>query len=207
MMHYSYIMEKLSINNVRRCLRVVGTFVCLPLFLPHLLMLFMMGGGKKLVFQDVARYKTKNSWPKWFSLCYVLYVDRWYRSVFVQRLGPVKGEIVKRLLPRDKTFFIPYHVKIGGGISGAHPFSTDLNAESIGENFSFKNSTTIGCKNHKRPIIGNNVEVGVNVVIIGNVNIGDNAIIGAGAVVVKDVPKNAVVAGNPAKVLYFRKDV
>lgn len=36
--------------------------------------------------------------------------------------------------------------------------------------------------------------------------IGDNAIIGAGSVVVKDVPANAIVAGNPARVIRFRDD-
>lgn len=43
--------------------------------------------------------------------------------------------------------------------------------------------------------------LGANVVIIGNVSIGDNVIIGAGSVVVKDIPSNSIVAGNPAKVL------
>lgn len=39
--------------------------------------------------------------------------------------------------------------------------------------------------------------------IIGNVNIGDNVIVGAGSVVVKDVPSNCVVAGNPAKIIKY----
>ena len=37
--------------------------------------------------------------------------------------------------------------------------------------------------------------------IFGNVHIGDNVIVGAGSVVVKDVPDNCVVAGNPAKII------
>ena len=49
--------------------------------------------------------------------------------------------------------------------------------------------------------IGNNVFIGVNSVILGNVTIGDNSIIGAGSVVTKDVPPSVVVAGNPARVL------
>ena len=43
--------------------------------------------------------------------------------------------------------------------------------------------------------------IGANAVVIGNVTIGDNVFIGAGAVVVKDVPSNCVVAGNPAKIV------
>jgi acetyltransferase-like isoleucine patch superfamily enzyme len=41
------------------------------------------------------------------------------------------------------------------------------------------------------------------VTVLAGVHIGDRAMIGAGSVVVKDVPKNAVVAGNPAKILRF----
>lgn len=53
-------------------------------------------------------------------------------------------------------------------------------------------------------VIGNYVDFGVNVICIGNITIGDNAIIAAGAVVVKDVPANAIVAGNPAKIIKYR---
>ena len=52
-------------------------------------------------------------------------------------------------------------------------------------------------------MIGNNVSLGCNVTIIGGVHIGNNVTIGAGAVVVKDVPDNAVVVGNPAKILKY----
>lgn len=53
-----------------------------------------------------------------------------------------------------------------------------------------------------RPIIGNNVTLGASVTIIGEIHIGDNVIIGAGSVVVKDVPNNVVIAGNPAKIIH-----
>ena len=52
--------------------------------------------------------------------------------------------------------------------------------------------------------IGNDVWIGYGVTIIGPVNIGDGAIIGAGAVVVRDVPAYAVAVGVPAKVIKFR---
>ena len=50
-------------------------------------------------------------------------------------------------------------------------------------------------------IIGNNVWIGGHCVIIGGVKIGDNSIIAAGSTVTKDVPKNSIFAGNPAKKL------
>lgn len=55
-----------------------------------------------------------------------------------------------------------------------------------------------------RPVIlGKNVWVGAHATILSGVSVGDNAIVAAGAVVTKDVPKNAVVAGVPAKVIKF----
>ena len=50
----------------------------------------------------------------------------------------------------------------------------------------------------RETIIGNNVRIGSNATILP-VNIGDNVIIGAGAVVTKDIPSNTIVKGNPAK--------
>jgi len=47
--------------------------------------------------------------------------------------------------------------------------------------------------------------IGSNATILCGIKIGKNALIGAGAVVVKDVPEDAVVAGNPAKVIKFLK--
>ena len=58
-----------------------------------------------------------------------------------------------------------------------------------------------GVEYGKPVTLGNNVWVGGRAVINPGVTIGDNAVIASGAVVVKDVPANAVVGGNPARVL------
>ena len=50
-------------------------------------------------------------------------------------------------------------------------------------------------------ILGNNVYLGVNTVVLRNVRIGDNSVIGAGSVVINDIPPNVVAVGNPARVV------
>lgn len=50
-------------------------------------------------------------------------------------------------------------------------------------------------------VIGNNVYLGNNVIILPGITIGSNVVIGAGAVVTKDIPDNSVAAGVPARVI------
>ena len=73
----------------------------------------------------------------------------------------------------------------------------------IGKNVSLRQNTTIGAKGfdsaEKSPIIEDEVTIGPNVCIIGSITIGRGATIGAGAVVVKDVPPNTVVVGKSCK--------
>lgn len=52
-----------------------------------------------------------------------------------------------------------------------------------------------------RIVVGDNVHIGWNAIIMPNVTIGNNCIIGAGSVVTKDIPDNSVAAGVPAKVI------
>lgn len=57
----------------------------------------------------------------------------------------------------------------------------------------------------KKVCIGNDVWIGMRSIIMPGVKIGDGAVIGAGAIVTKDVPAFAVVGGVPAKVIKYRK--
>lgn len=72
----------------------------------------------------------------------------------------------------------------------------------IGENCRIYQGVTIGGRGTKgTPIIGNNVFIGANSTIIGNVKVGDNSTIGANSLVLYDVNPNSTVGGNPAKEL------
>lgn len=104
---------------------------------------------------------------------------------------------------------LPWGAKIGKGLSLYHGQALVVHPDvTIGENCVLRQSTTIGNKQDKDggyhvncPVIGNNVDIGSNVCIIGNITIGDNVKIGAGSVVIKSVPANSVVVGNPGRII------
>jgi virginiamycin A acetyltransferase len=52
--------------------------------------------------------------------------------------------------------------------------------------------------------VGNNVRISDRAIILGNISIGNGALIAAGSVINSDVPKYAIVAGNPAKIIKYR---
>ena len=73
----------------------------------------------------------------------------------------------------------------------------------IGNNVTVRQNTTIGVAKDggKCPIIMDNVDIGANSVIIGDIIVGHNSIIAAGSIVVKDVPPFSLVGGNPARII------
>lgn len=73
----------------------------------------------------------------------------------------------------------------------------------IGCNCVIGSNVTIGGKSRSKavPVIGDNVYIATGAKILGAIKVGNNSVIGANAVVIKDVPDNVVVAGIPAKVI------
>jgi serine O-acetyltransferase len=76
----------------------------------------------------------------------------------------------------------------------------------VGQNVTLLQGVTLGGTSLQRekrhPTLGSNVVVGAGATVLGAITIGDNSRIGAGSVVVRDVPANAVVVGVPGKVTY-----
>ena len=179
------------------------------LYLPHLVLYALNLGGAK---SDVRRIKKQSCRIKkqicvelgdGLAFLFLIHHNRYYRSLFYYRIGPVWAMLIGWWKPGDKYFQISYKTEIGSGMLIAHPYATVLNAERIGDNFSCIHCTTLGETDKGRPTIGNYVTLGANVTIIGPIKIGNNVLIGAGSVVVKDIPDNCVVAGNPAKVIRY----
>lgn len=79
----------------------------------------------------------------------------------------------------------------------------------IGPNATFTNDKEPRSKKYPEQFCGITVKkcasIGANATILPGVTIGENAMVGAGAVVTKDVPTNAVVVGNPGRILRINK--
>jgi len=112
------------------------------------------------------------------------------------------------------------NTKVGKNVfinSGCH--FQDNGGIEIGDGTMFGFNVNITTLNHdinpktrlnatpKPVIIGKNVWIGANCTILPGVTIGDNSVIGAGSVVVKSIPENAIAVGNPARVIkYINED-
>lgn len=114
------------------------------------------------------------------------------------------GELLWKLNRTKRKIQIPRRTKIGYGLFIVHEGPIVVNPEAIiGNNVNLSQFTTIGSNHRKGAIIGDNTYIGPNVCIVEDVIIGNNVTIGAGSVVTKNIPSNATVAGNYAKVLNF----
>lgn len=92
------------------------------------------------------------------------------------------------------TFFDRGGITIGNGVF----VGPKVNLITLNHDLDSANRSTT---NAKPIVIKDNVWIGINATILQGVTVGENAVIGAGAVVTKDVPSNTVVGGNPAKII------
>ena len=191
-------------RKIRDYIRLIGAVLFAWLYIPHII-IFLLFGSKKMIERDLLKMKkqTDVDMPILLYLLYMLHNNAYYRTLFYHRIGPILAMLIGWWRPGDKYFSISKTTKIGAGMLIAHPYATILNAESIGENFSCIHLTTLGAKGNDRPVIGDNVCLGANVTIVGKVHVGNNVIVGAGSVVVKDIPDNCIVAGSPARIIRY----
>lgn len=177
---------------------------------------------KKTVFYDLKRwyiYDVQGIPKKRIQITYAIIkfclISRGFRSILFYRIINLKLKN-KTVL---RSFFllfvyifclnIPYQAKIGEGLYITnHTTCIVINSSSIlGKNVSIMQGVTIGGNMGKikdgliAPCIGNNVFIGAGAKILGPVKIGENSMIGANSVVLKDVPKDSLAAGVPAKTI------
>ena len=115
------------------------------------------------------------------------------------------------LIIGDGTYIGEYNnIRAGGGrITIGDNCSISQHISIIASNHGFKKGKLIKeqkwIADNNFVYIGNDVWIGANSVILPGVTIHDGAVVGAGCVVTKDVPANAIVVGNPARIIKYRE--
>lgn len=157
--------------------------------------LYRSNGGKgfwKLL--DTAIRKADFRW----ILLFRLYQDRKHPFLFRWLL---------RRYSRKTGIQIGWHTRIGEGLVLVHCGDIAVNNEAvIGKNCTLYHGVTIGMefrgKRKGNPTIGNNVWIGSNACVVGNITIGDDVLIAPLSFVNFDVPSHSIVIGNPAKIVH-----
>lgn len=191
-------------------LKIMFLFFAHIILLPHIA-LFLLSTEKKKIEKDVEvwskRFKEKSpiGAPQTInSLVWLLSFRKEYRNLFLYRIRnqyPLFFHICNLISPRLDSLYIPTP-EIGEGLFIEHGFSTIIAGKKIGNNCSIYQQVTIGYSDdNKAPLIGNNVTIYPGAKVIGGIKIGDNVVIGANAVVVRDVPSNCTVVGVPAYIV------
>lgn len=138
-----------------------------------------------------------------FALNHCFVYSFWFRVAKVKGVLYLFAKFMHRRLSRKYGIQIPIVTEIGYGFYIGHGVGLIINPTArIGNNVNVSQFNTIGSHGAAAEI-DDNVYLGPSVCVVNNVKIGRNSTIGAGAVVVKDVPENATVAGVPARVLNF----
>jgi len=185
-------------------IRKIYLFLSYFRLLPHLGVL-ALSSARALIKSDVQRWSRLHypdapvkSWVPEFVRLMSFYPE--FRNVYYYRIGAI-GLFLNFLCPRLPTLFIKTP-KIGPGLFIEHGFSTIISARSIGADCWINQQVTIGYSNATDcPTIGDGVKVCAGAKVIGKVSVGNRAVIGANAVVIKDVPLGATAVGVPARII------
>lgn len=153
-------------------------------------------------------YKQKE--PNIIDIIQFYYNSISYRTLITIRLMKYYAEEGKKLraiyyknkLLKKYGMEIGLETIIGKHLMIPHPIGIVIGKGcKLGDNCKIYQNVTIGRKNGEYPCIGNDVVIYPGAVVVGSVKIGDNVIVGANAVVLDDLPNNAVAAGIPADII------
>ena len=164
---------------------------------PHVLIYSIMkhrGGGK--IIYDLHRWKDikgMNNRSDIISFIELLITYPELRSVFYWRINKLAKLFFFWMPGRTNLYLMTKPQNVEGGFYVGHGWGTVVNAKKIGRNFRVGQNVTIGSRNCKEPIIGDNVSVWAHAIVLGDIIIGNDSQVGAGAVVVKSLVNDSVV--------------
>lgn len=167
---------------------------------------------KAILQQDLYRYIGNGNESLINRLRYILFTPGFqyiycFRHASLSRnsLSRLFWKILLRRLMFHTGIQIPAGTEIGPGCRISHFGSIVVNPHAkIGRNFSIAQGALIGNADGKHkgvPVIGNNVIMSANSVVIGGISVGDYVMIAPGAFVNFDVPAHSIVIGNPGRII------
>ena len=170
-------------------------------FLPHIL-LFCITKNKEIIREDIIAYRNEYQLKGNDIHVFIQLMSHnlSFRSLFYYRIGKIRW-MIQWLGKGINNLTLPPTTEIEGGVLFFHSYGTILNGKFIGKGCRIVHNVTLGDKKGGVPTIGRNVELLPNAVIVGDISVGNNCVIGPGAVVFKSVPDNCVVVCNPAYIL------
>ncbi len=127
----------------------------------------------------------------------------WFRlGCWLKERGvPLLPGAIQRRLLRRYGLEIQVGAEIGGGLYIPHPVGVVMAPRRAGRDCSVIAAVTIGMRNEwSFPSLGDRVFVGAGARVLGGITVGDDAVIGANAVVISDVPPGARAVGIPARI-------
>lgn len=170
---------------------------------------------RQLIEADVARWNEVEgiNFGLFKSINWYLTYRKEFRNLIQHRFKHPSGTItsylhfaIARVLWKPMESLYIYTKDIGGGLYIQHGFATIISAEKIGKNCRIYQQVTVGYKGEFAPVLEDNVSVTCGAKVLGGLTMHVNSLAAAGAVVVKDVPENAIVAGVPAKVIAYKDE-
>ncbi len=183
----------------------------------------MKGTIKGDIGQLFSKYGTIKGRPTIWGAIRILLVKPGVQSVVFYRfyhwIYKIRLKLLAEILGRINYFYTGAEIdpgcEIGSGCKIWHPSGVVIGrGVIIGNNVSIFSNVVLGGLGHSifhhgnpgYPKIGNNVNLYTNVTVLGPVEIGDNATIGAHSLVLKDIPANCLAFGNPATVKIKTQD-
>lgn len=166
---------------------------------------------KELIREDFLRQSDK-PWSK-FNYWKDYRFHQGFRMIVLYRKSQTNNKLLKKLykyklFKTGKKFGCDFksETQMGRGIVFIHPYGITISPYAvIGNNVNFLKGCTVGLSGGSKvgaPKIGNNVQIGINACVVGNITVGNDVVFAPNSFCNEDVPDHSIVIGNPCQIIH-----
>ncbi|MFJ4039184.1 serine O-acetyltransferase [Microbacterium sp. NPDC090007] len=158
-----------------------------------------------MLLDQIRADRAANHEPRMKFFLVVFRAAQWARTGRgLRRLSFAPLAVVYKLVSACLMIELPLRASVGVPLVINHGFGLVVHPDAIiGDNCVLKHGVTIGIRRNGEgvPRLGSHVQVGSGAQLLGPISLGDDSIVGAGAVVVDDVPSRGIAVGTKARVV------